>query len=626
METKENMNVEENNATDVSEQKSLDSNETKKKSILKWGLIAAAVIVAGIVISIVVYVNSPSYRAMKQVELGEKYLQEMNYEQAVLCFEQAIKIDPNNKEVLEIVAAHLDELYEVARSYGVAQEYASEKTVAQLMLLSDADSVKGAIADAEADCGMEEWAKAKETLEKVKDSEIEKEYVIKTIKYCEMRLLFAEYLQLGEKYLQEKDYEQAIKYFVMAMELDPDNKELLEIVSKYLEEFYQAARKYGATEEYASEKAIAQMILKIDTDSVKGAIADAEADCGMGDFERAKGTLEKVRNTKVDDEFVEKTIQYCDIALQLIAYCEGNNWEQIAEYLNTGILESVSDKFEAEKKIVYTKKLNMIVDNTDAGYYVYCGDVNEKNAEGNGTAVVTAVNTNSIYTGEWKGNKPDGNGELRIWNKNESSILASVFKGKFIEGVLDGTVELIKNGTFEIKCTQGDVSVYKTDAKGNVWISEQITDNGFAYIAEYEKENNGVIDNYIAGVPELGGSDRTLSIGLLDVQAPVIKCNRKLNEGEFIDDDEVVRNDDWDIVAIFDRISATDNADGNLTEKISYTSKKIPNSQNGRQDDYDYGLIVTYSVTDRAGNVGTLKVTYDLEWPCGIWATVIAIE
>ena len=69
MEKKQVDEVKDNNLVTKDEKISIDkSDEVRKKSILKWGLIAAAVIVAGIVISIVVYVNSPSYRAMKQVE------------------------------------------------------------------------------------------------------------------------------------------------------------------------------------------------------------------------------------------------------------------------------------------------------------------------------------------------------------------------------------------------------------------------------------------------------------------------------------------------------------------------------------------------------------------------------
>ena len=42
--------------------------------------------------------TSASRKSARQVDLGNKYLSELDYEQAVLSFKEAIKIDPKNEE------------------------------------------------------------------------------------------------------------------------------------------------------------------------------------------------------------------------------------------------------------------------------------------------------------------------------------------------------------------------------------------------------------------------------------------------------------------------------------------------------------------------------------------------
>ena len=65
----------------------------------KWfaiiGILAVAVI--GIIYGMAIN-NSPESRVSRQLELGQKYLEEQNYEQAIAAFEEVIAIDPKNVE------------------------------------------------------------------------------------------------------------------------------------------------------------------------------------------------------------------------------------------------------------------------------------------------------------------------------------------------------------------------------------------------------------------------------------------------------------------------------------------------------------------------------------------------
>ena len=88
METNENtvLNNTENNTSKI-----------KDNKVLMGGIIAAVILVLAAGIGFGIY-NSPSNRLSRQLDLGQKYLEEMDYEQAKIAFEEAIAIDPKCAE------------------------------------------------------------------------------------------------------------------------------------------------------------------------------------------------------------------------------------------------------------------------------------------------------------------------------------------------------------------------------------------------------------------------------------------------------------------------------------------------------------------------------------------------
>jgi len=65
----------------------------KKKTLIVAGIAVVAVI-AAVMIGIVAYNNSTPVKLSKQLELGQKYLSEQDYEQAIVAYQAAIEIDP----------------------------------------------------------------------------------------------------------------------------------------------------------------------------------------------------------------------------------------------------------------------------------------------------------------------------------------------------------------------------------------------------------------------------------------------------------------------------------------------------------------------------------------------------
>ncbi len=74
---------------------------SSKSARIRIAIVAVALAIVAISIGVVAFSNSPSQRVKKQLELGQKYLSELNYEQAVAAFKEAIAIDANNKDAFD---------------------------------------------------------------------------------------------------------------------------------------------------------------------------------------------------------------------------------------------------------------------------------------------------------------------------------------------------------------------------------------------------------------------------------------------------------------------------------------------------------------------------------------------
>ena len=70
----------------------------KKKSFIIIGMIVALALLGAAILIAVIWKNSPEQRSAKQLQLGNRYLEEMDYEQAKIAFEEVIAIDPSNTE------------------------------------------------------------------------------------------------------------------------------------------------------------------------------------------------------------------------------------------------------------------------------------------------------------------------------------------------------------------------------------------------------------------------------------------------------------------------------------------------------------------------------------------------
>jgi len=118
----------------------------KTRGIIR--IIAAILIVAGV--SSVMYVNSDAHKANQQIKLALKYIDELEYEQAVAAFQKALELDPNNEKIQSIVSQYIHTFYQIAQEYGSEGNYSDQLRLAICVLELDKDYLDAKILKAEA--------------------------------------------------------------------------------------------------------------------------------------------------------------------------------------------------------------------------------------------------------------------------------------------------------------------------------------------------------------------------------------------------------------------------------------------------------------------------------------------
>ena len=125
-----------------------NENENKiqmKKRGIPVGLVIGIVALIFLVVTIIVIAvsaSSGSKKAQEKLDLGKKYLSELNYEQAIIAFNEAIEIDPKNIDAY----IKLAEVYVMTENYDKAEEtlIRAEKEIDSEIIKAKKDEVKKA--------------------------------------------------------------------------------------------------------------------------------------------------------------------------------------------------------------------------------------------------------------------------------------------------------------------------------------------------------------------------------------------------------------------------------------------------------------------------------------------------
>ena len=220
----------------------------KKKKWLPYIIAAAAVLIA-LAVGIGIY-NTPENRLRRQLDLGNRYLQEQKYSEAALAFEKAITID---ERCIEAYVGGLEAYLGTGDAEGAKTFY--DKTLAMLSGL-DADYV------AENRDGIVELYLS---VEKVYGDDPEKVAEILEGGYKQIgedgRLkdkLIESYIGIAKEKTEEGAYEEALETYDRLIELDRENVDMIaglcDCLNKYIDilmkekrydEIRALAEKYG---------------------------------------------------------------------------------------------------------------------------------------------------------------------------------------------------------------------------------------------------------------------------------------------------------------------------------------------------------------------------------------------
>ncbi|MBR5969545.1 MAG: hypothetical protein IK016_04275 [Lachnospiraceae bacterium] len=439
-------------------------------------------------------------------------------------------------------------------------------------------------------------------------------------------------IDLGAKYLSELNYEQAVAKFSEAVEIDPNNTETTERVASYMDEIITAAIEAGEMKEYTTQVQLAEYLLQIPPETelivarhtqaeelkqkgelyilIGDILRQADKDFEEGRYEEAQKGYEDAVQKGATDEEVEPELSLCVVYRALLKACKSGDWDSAAACLDGAAFEKVVPLLKKEGPVFTVGTEHLVAGVSEGSYYIIYGSLTKEQSDGKATGLVSSANTYCLYEGQWKQYQPDGNGIMKSWNKNEDREQAVEMQGLFAEGLMNSASyshEDLTDVELQMSVT-GGIGVVNVDEDGNLWVTEEDRETHVTHIALNETESGGVIDSYTAGVPGFGGDDAKLEVEriVIDKTPPVLSCSLGVTNG-------------WE--PYYERgnivgfgISANDDVDGNITDRITSTQTRRAAFVGG-----DYGLVVVYTVSDTAGNTSTMTVSYDHEFFCGLF-------
>ncbi len=466
--------------------------EKPKPNRKKWGIIgAAAVVIIAIAVGVGIY-NLPANRLSRQLSLGNKYLEEQNYEEAVVAFEQAIAIDDRCMQAyVGGIEAYLqtdnregmEKLYEQA--VGVIDELDDEflaenmEAVVDIYLYADdvySDDLEKAVQILE------------KGMEKTGDNPEIKEEAVK------------DYLKLADAAAGEEAYEKALGYYDRLLELDKDNEEVVAGLETCLQSYIDILmeeKRYDEIRQLAEK--YQDIAANIDFQSILAQIAE----------------LERIEAENL--AFMQK----------VYGLMEAEDYEAMYEVDGSEEADAFVERMEGDS-YAYIPEDDASRNGTGAGvykfgengYYFFYGQYADGERVGNGSSFINKSEGGyRLFTGEWKNDAPNGYGEEVIshgemWN--EETLFSSVRRGNLTNGLWDGEIESIATVygvEYDLSFTaeNGVPTEDKTEEFLDTCPGAFIPENVYVYAYDYPYDDDG--QRYVYSVIGQGGTVGAIGYG-----------------------------------------------------------------------------------------------------------------
>ena len=402
-----------------------DTNDTNVNSGKKRGkligLLAAAAVLIAAVIGIGIY-NAPSNRMSRALDLGARYLEEQNYEQALVEFDKVIAIDPMS------VDAYL----------GKAQAYEGMgDTEQQLAVLQTGYEQTG-------------------------DVQIKEQLV-------------DAYLEQASGFAASGDYESALAVYDKLLELDGENPEVQNGLRTLL---LQQASDYEASGNYDGALTVYDRLLEMDGENpeVQKGIGDLLNSylrklIDEGNYDEARALIEKYRDkvSGVDFQAYLNEIEEMErIKAENAAFLQkvfdlmaAQDYEAVRELYTSEETAACLERMEQDS-LVYVPEndaaqtgkgagvYRYYYDEENNGYYFYYGDLADGSREGEGCSfeigtLEEADGRYYVFTGHWENNAPNGEGTLEqrdgTFDDTGDAFQGKISSGNLIDGLWDGSVD-----------------------------------------------------------------------------------------------------------------------------------------------------------------------------------------
>lgn len=251
--------------------------------------------------------------------------------------------------------------------------------------------------------------------------------------------LVAEQLSLGNEYLSEAEYEQAIIAFTNTIDIDPNVKEA----------YLGLAEVYVAQKDYSSAKGILEQGYEItQNEELKATLEEVERTEKeyMEEVERAE---EEARNAERIASLPVGTVEICE---QIAAAYQNEDYIGACEMSNQ--LDRTGHFVTDEDEPVLIETANGMVGIYTYREYIvgiYCGDYRDGKREGKGILIRPERELPGYAIGEWKEDAPNGWQEVYqkgLWSRsvgNEviaSGYFVSEYSGNVGNGLWNGEVNI----------------------------------------------------------------------------------------------------------------------------------------------------------------------------------------
>lgn len=289
----------------------------------------------------------------------------------------------------------------------------------------------------------------------------------------------ADRISFGNEYMNSGDYASAISEYNLALDYDPENKEIKDAISHA---YVMLGNTYGNTDEAIDAYQMAltydlqnksaywgvanifeergdetNMIIALNTGYEN--TLDENMKIKIDNIENERSRLEEEEARRLAEAAEEQAIEdaHNDLLSRLYTCFETGDIDEVKEMLRTDEFVSLSDEIIREDASIYYGEKDESGNRSGKGVAAYCneffyyGDFQDDMRNGKGIWIRAEYGDSSakgsfIYEGEWVDDVPNGQGitttNYYLDKVGKDGLTKEIISGSFVNGLEDGSMTL----------------------------------------------------------------------------------------------------------------------------------------------------------------------------------------